>query len=1070
MQKMSICLECKVPYNVNISVMKHFYTFLLAFALLQMANLKAQQNDWENPKLTGINREQPHTLLHPYMDSKAALAGNITSSPFFLSLNGMWKFNWVKSPSERPTEFYKESFNVSSWKEIRVPSDWQFEGYDVPVYVNIKYPFNANPPLIPSEYNPVGSYRKSVTIPMGWGDRETFIFFGGVNSFLYVWVNGQFVGMSKDSKTPAEFNITKYVKPGAENIIAAQVFRWCDGSYLEDQDFFRLSGIERDVYLYSAPKIHINDLEIKAGLDGDYKNGTLDITASITSYLPKESKGVSVELTLIDQAGKNVFLPVSQKTDIAQAAKINFSQVVVNPQKWSAEYPNLYTVLVVLKDKSGKVLEASTCKTGFRKVEIKNGDLLINGVKVFIKGVNRHEHDPLTGHVISEESMIKDIRLMKQFNINTVRTSHYPNDPLWYELCNKYGLYIIDEANIESHGWHQWDEKTLAKNSDWLDAHMDRTKRMIERDKNNPCIIIWSLGNEAGDGSNFEQTYAWIKSRDNSRPVQYEQAGTKSYTDIFCPMYPGIGDLKKYASQSQSRPLIMCEYAHAMGNSTGNLKDYWDVIYNTPHLQGGCIWDWVDQSYAGKVNGKDTCWYYGGDFGILNNIASDTNFCCNGLVSSNRKIHPGLWEVKKIYQPLTIKAIDIKSGKYELFNNFDFTDINQFEINWNVLENGKSIANGKVANQQIPPHKSKAITVTYPSPAIIPGAEYSIVFSFVAKAVTEMIPKGYEVAWEQYQLPWNKEGIKPDVSTYNKLTIRDVNTDKPTLDTKDFHITFDAKKGIMTSFFYYNTEYISSAPVPDFWRVPTDNDAGNKMPERCGIWKHALNNIKVDSFTVKQINSSTAEVRVTFDLPAIASKYKIVYSIYGNGEVIMKNHFIPGKMKLPEMPRVGMVMAIPGKFVNVSWFGHGPQENYIDRNSGAQVAVHKKNISEFLFPYVRPQETGNLTDVRWIALKDNVGNGFIAAGSPVLSVGALPVNPADLDWSPENRHACEVKKNNNIYLHLDLKQMGVGGDNSWGARVHPEYTIPAGEYSYVVRFKPFATAEGPEDKVIKGMY
>ena len=1045
---------------------------LISLAMLLLSSYRAftQPNDWENPKLTNIYREAPHVLLHPYMDAKAALTGELKNSPFFISLNGSWKFNWVKSPNERPNDFFKETFDVSSWKDIQVPGDWQFQGYDIPVYVNIRYPFVADPPFIPSEYNPVGSYRKTITLPLGWGEREIFLFLGGVNSFLYVWVNGQFVGMSKDSKTPAEFDITKYAKPGALNTIALQVFRWCDGSYLEDQDFFRLSGIERDVYLYSAPKTHIRDLEVIGKLEPDYKNGVLSIKADLINYLPKDAKNMVVEASLIDASGKNVFSPVSQKTDIKGNAKVSFEQKIINPLKWSAEYPNLYTVLVSLKDKSGKILEAFTCKTGFRNIEIIDGNLQVNGVRIYIKGVNRHEHDPFTAHVISEESMIRDIKMMKQFNINTVRTCHYPNDPRWYDLCDKYGLYIIDEANIESHGIGYDPDKTLAEKPEWADAHMDRTVRMVERDKDHPCIIIWSLGNEAGDGKNFEADYAWIKQHDNTRPVQYERAQLNNHTDIYCPMYPSIQSIKDYALKPEVRPLIMCEYAHAMGNSTGNLKDYWDAIESTSYLQGGCIWDWVDQSFANKTNRTDTCWFYGGDYGIVNNIPSDTNFCCNGLVSSNRKVHPGLWEVKKIYQNISVKPIDIKTGKFEIFNKYDFTDISQYEIQWNVLENGKSIANGLVANQQIPPHKSKIVTVIYPAVNLTPGAEYFITFSYKAKAVGEMIPKGFEVGWDQFQLPWSKPDVKNDISTLQRLTIKNLISDKTQIEGINFRITFDNNTGKLQSYVYDTSEFISLIPWPDFWRAPTDNDMGNKMPARCGIWRHAFENVIKDSFLIKQINPYQVEVKTQFDLPSISSKFYCTYTLYGNGEIIVHNRFVPGKEDLPEIPRVGIKMGIPGRFENVSWYGRGPQENYQDRNSGAMVALHSKNISEFFFPYVRPQECGNITDIRWISLKDNLGNGFIAAGLPTLSVGALNINTENLNWSPQTRHACEVNKSSFITLHLDLKQMGVGGDNSWGAPVHPEYTIPAKEYNYAFRIKPFNLKEGPEDKILKNLY
>jgi beta-galactosidase len=667
--------------------------------------------------------------------------------------------------------------------------------------------------------------------------------------------------------------------------------------------------------------------------------------------------------------------------------------------------------------------------------------------------------------------MIRDIKLMKQFNINTVRTCHYPNDPRWYELCDKYGLYVIDEANIESHGIGYDPDKTLAGKAEWADAHMDRTIRMVERDKNHPCIITWSLGNEAGDGKNFEADYAWIKDRDKTRPVQYERAEEKSHTDIVCPMYPGIDNLKNYASKPQQRPLIMCEYAHAMGNSTGNLKDYWDIIETTPFLQGGCIWDWVDQSFANKNSKVDTCWFYGGDYGIINNIPSDTNFCCNGLVSGNRKIHPGLWEVKKVYQNISVKSLDLKSGKFEIFNKYDFTDLSQFEIHWTIYENGKPAANGLVANQQAPPHKSKAITIIYPSLNLVPGGEYFITFSFKTKGVAELIPKGFEVAWDQFRLPWQaKDEIKPDISTLQKLILKNTDTDKPLIVGSNFKIIFDAKTGLLKSFVYDTTEYISSVPVPDFWRAPTDNDMGNKMPLRCGIWRRAFDDAVLDTFSIKLTNPSEVEVKTVFNLPSIASKYHISYSIFGTGEIIIHNRFVPGKNSLPEIPRVGMKMGIPGRFENITWYGRGPQENYQDRNSGAMFAIHSRNVSEFFFPYVRPQECGNLTDVRWISLKDNFGNGFLAAGLPELSASALNIISNDLNWSPQTRHACEVRKSRYITLHLDYKQMGVGGDNSWGATVHPEYTIPAKEYSYIIRIKPFSLSEGQEEKILKSLY
>ncbi len=598
----------------------------------------------------------------------------------------------------------------------------------------------------------------------------------------------------------------------------------------------------------------------------------------------------------------------------------------------------------------------------------------------------------------------------------------------------------------------------------------DRTQRMFERDKNHPSIIIWSLGNEAGDGKNFEDDYAWLKEHDKMRPVQYEPAKLTNHTDIYCPMYMFIDDLKNYASKPETKPLIMCEYSHAMGNSNGNFKDYWDVIYNSPYLQGGCIWDWVDQSFASVKSKKDTCWFYGGDFGTVNNIPTDSDFCCNGLVCSDRKVHPAIWEVKKVYQNITVKPVDIKTGKFEFFNNYDFTDLNQFDALWTILENGKSVANGSVANQEIPPHKSKVIKVTYPGINLAEGAEYSIVFSFKTKAVSELIPKGFEVAWYQFDLPMSKAETKPDISTLPRLNLKNKGTDKPIISGPNFELTFDVKKGNITSYAYDATEYISMVPTPDFWRAPTDNDYGNKMPERLGIWKNAFSTMTLDSFSIIQVNAYQINVRTVYNVPTVDAKFSISYSVWGNGEILERNQFIPKKSGLPDIPRVGMKLGIPGKFENVTWFGREPQENYQDRNSGAMLAQFTRNVNDFFFPYVRPQECGNLTDVRWIALKDNLGNGIIAVGLPTLSVSALNINTDDLNWSPQLHHACDVRKNNFITLHLDLIQMGIGGDNSWGAPVHSEYLIPAKDYSYTFRIKPFSVKEGNEDKIVHLMY
>jgi len=706
---------------------KFLLLLIITIFFIQFKGLPSKEKtyEWENPLIVGINREPAHTFYIPYATLRSALENVWENSPYFKSLNGVWKFHWVEKPSNRPKDFYKENYDISNWNEIPVPSDWQMQGYGIPIYTNSKYPFlspsiSPNPPHIPHNYNPVGSYKRYFTIPDKWWGRQIFLHFGAVRSAFYVWINGKFVGYSQGSKTPAEFNVTKFLRKG-KNSIAVEVYRWSDGSYLEDQDFWRLSGIERDVFLYSTPNVHIRDFFAIPDLDENYINGIFKLEVKLKNYLAEE----------------------------------------------------------------------------------KNGQLLLNGVPIYIKGVNRHEHDPVKGHVISVESMIKDIKLMKRFNINAVRTSHYPNDPRWYELCDKYGIYVVDEANIESHGMGYRPDRTLGNNPLWKKAHLDRTIRMVERDKNHPSIIIWSLGNEAGDGVNFEATYNWIKKRDPSRPIMYERAELGPHTDIYDPMYARIEHLVKYANKPRKRPLIMCEYAHAMGNSVGNLKDYWDVIYRYPQLQGGFIWDWVDQGLLKIIDGKK-CWAYGGDYGPKG-FPSDRNFCINGLVFPDRKPHPSLWEVKKVYQYILVEAVDLKKGKIRIRNMYDFTNLKQFEIVWKLTADGRNIAQGKIKEIDLPPHQSKIIKLKLPKINPQPGVEYFLNISFKTKTAIELIPKGYEVAWEQFKLPYYKAPEKINLSKFSDLRL--IFTQKRAIiNGKNFTYTFDRKTGVLESLKYKGKE------------------------------------------------------------------------------------------------------------------------------------------------------------------------------------------------------------------------------------------------------------------------
>jgi len=1017
--------------------------------------------DWENPAVFGWNKEPAHCTYIPYADIKTVLTNNPAQSPFYQSLNGTWKFNWVRKPADRPLDFYKDGYDVSQWDDIAVPGNWELQGYGIPIYTNSEYPFPVDPPHIPHDYNPVGSYRRSFTVPESWEGGQVFLHFRGVKSAMYVWVNGNKVGYSQESKTPAEFNITKYLRQ-EENTLSAEVYRWSDGAYLEDQDYWKISGIERDVFLFSTPNVIIRDFFVLGDLDEDYEDGELKLAVEVKNYLPRALSRYQVQLELFDADHKPAFgTPLVKEVSIDQLgeAEIHFEQSIKDPKKWTAETPNLYSLVLSLLDDSGKTIEVVSCKVGFRKVEIKGGQLLVNGVPILVKGVNSHDHDPVTGRYVTEELMIKDIQLMKKFNINAVRTSHYPKHPRWYELCDQYGLYIVDEANIESHGIGYDPDKTLGNNPDWKAAHLDRTIRMVERDKNHPSIIIWSLGNEAGDGVNFEATSEWIKKRDPSRPVQYERAGTRPHTDIVCPMYRTIQHLQEYLEKGlDGRPLIMCEYAHAMGNSVGNLKDYWDFFDQHKELQGGFIWDWVDQGLLKRTEEGEEFWAYGGDFGPPG-TPSDLNFCINGLVLPDRKIHPHLWEVKKVYQYIKAKPLALKAGKIEVQNRHDFTNLNKFDLSWTITPDDKGIAKGRLPGMDVKPHDLKVITLPLPDIEPEPGVEYFLNLSFTTKEEIPLIPRGYEVAWEQFKLPVFKPAAEVNVTEFPELSLKE--TEKSVLiKGQDFSMAFDRKRGEITSLVYEGTDFIRTGPVPNFWRAPTDNDFGSRMPERLAVWKEASDKRNIGEFKAKQINAREVQVEVVFILPAVDSKYYVTYTVFGSGDIIIKNRFVPGSKDLPEIPRMGMTMTLPVEFDNISWYGRGPHENYWDRKTGAPVGVYSGKVMEQYHPYIRPQENGNKTDVRWVALTNDQGLGLLAVGRPLLSVSANHFLMEDFDHGPEKKpkHTFDLKKRNLVTLNLDYKQMGVGGDTSWGdrARPHPEYTLYAKEYSYSLRLRPFS--------------
>ena len=1036
---------------------------LLGLALLAPTLGVAQEvNDWENPAVFAVNKEPPHATAFPYENRTLALQRDRAGSAYFQSLNGNWKFHWVRKPADRPADFYAEGYDDRSWSEIPVPGNWQMYGWGVPIYLNSPYPFDRNPPFIQHDYNPVGSYRHHFTVPAHWDGRRIVLHFGAVESAMYVWVNGRKVGYSQGSKQPAEFDVTDYVRAG-DNLLAAEVYRWSDGSYLEDQDFWRLSGIQRDVYLVAQPAVHVRDFGIVAGLDSAYRNGVLDVRLEVENRTgaPAERWGVLVDL-LDDGASILPGGAVGRNVTVSPAmpVSVGFRETVTAPRRWSAETPNLYTVLITLTDPSGETVEVQEARVGFRTVEIRGGQLLVNGVPILIKGVNRHEHDPVTGHVLSEESMRRDIALMKQFNLNAVRTSHYPDDPRWYELADEYGLYIVDEANIESHGMGYNLTRTLGNDPAWKAAHLDRTMRMVERDKNHPSVIIWSLGNEAGNGANFYATYEWIKARDTTRPVQYERAGLEWNTDIYVPMYPGIDYITRYAEGQPSRPLIMCEYAHAMGNSVGNFTDYWDAIERYPALQGGFIRDWVDQGIlTHNAQGKEM-FGYGGDFGPRG-TSSDGNFLINGVVSPDRHPNPSLWEVKKVYQSIRVEPVALGRGAIAVTNAYQFRDLGNVRLVWQRLADGTPIDSGTVEELDIPAGERREIDLPLPGTAPDRDAEYHLTVSFRLKSGEGLVPAGHEIAWEQFPLPVAVQLPATQPERHAPLTLEE--RDTTAVITGDrFAVIFDVRNGELLSYRYRGRELMQEPLRPNFWRAPNDNDFGGDWQNKLSVWKWAADQWEFRHVFVERLSPEAVRVTVRGTLRSVNAAYTSEYTVHADGTVEVQNHFVPEGDSMPRMPRFGMRMTMPAGFDDVAWFGRGPHESYWDRKAGARVGRYQGTVAEQFFPYVRPQETGNKTDVRWMAVTDKNGAGLLFIGAPLLSASALHYRMEDLDPGPVKLpvHPADLTPRPETYLNVDYKQMGVGGTNSWGTTALPEYSLPYQEYRYGFRFRGIDRRDG----------
>ena len=1000
--------------------------------------------EWRNPEINAVNRAPMHTNYFAFENADAAKKADKKQSTNYMTLNGTWKFNWVKDADSRPTDFWKTDFNDKGWDDLQVPAVWELNGYGDPIYVNVGYAwrnqFQNNPPEVPTENNHVGSYRREIVVPASWKGKDIIAHFGSVTSNMYLWVNGRYVGYSEDSKLEAEFDLTPYLKPGQKNLIAFQVFRWCDGTYLEDQDFFRYSGVGRDCYLYARNKKRIQDIRVTPDLDSNYTNGTLNVALNLNG-------SGTVELNLTDPAGKSV--ATAQVNGNGQKSVV---MDVSNPEKWTAETPNLYTLTATLKNGSN-TLEVIPVKVGFRKIELKGGQILVNGQPVLFKGADRHEMDPDGGYVVSRERMLQDILRMKQLNINAVRTCHYPDDNLWYDLCDQYGIYVVAEANIESHGMG-YGKETLAKNPSYKKAHMERNQRNVQRGYNHPSIIFWSLGNEAGYGPNFEQCYTWIKNEDKTRAVQYEQAGTNEFTDIFCPMYYDYDACKKYSEGNIDKPLIQCEYAHAMGNSQGGFKEYWDLIRKYPKYQGGFIWDFVDQSNHWKNKDGIDIYGYGGDFNKYD--ASDNNFNDNGLISPDRRPNPHAHEVGYFYQSIWTTPGDLSKGEIKVYNENFFRDLSAYYMEWQLLANGEVMQTGVVQDLNVAPQQTATLKLNLNTEKICPCKELLLNVTYKLKAAETLMPAGSTVAYDQLTIrPYTAKALELKNQKASNLdivvpVIKDNDHNYLIVEGENFIIEFNKHNGYLSRYEADGMQLLNPGAqlTPNFWRAPTDNDYGAGLQHRYAVWKNP--GLKLTSLK-QSIENEQAIVQAEYEMKAVKGKLFLTYVINNEGAVKVTQKMEAGKEeKVSDMFRFGMQMQMPENFNEVEYYGRGPVENYADRNHSTLIGKYRQTVAEQFYPYIRPQETGTKTDLRWWRVLNISGNGLQFVGDAPFSASALNYSIESLDdgVQKDQRHSPEVAKAPFTNLCIDKVQMGLGCVNSWGTLPLEKYRVPYQDYEF----------------------
>lgn len=1033
---------------------------MFSCACLAVLSAEAQKDKpwWLDPEVNEVNTMAPRAAFFAYETENLAKADQKARSERYLSLEGKWKFNFSKDHDKAPRDFYSLKYDDSQWTDFPVPGILELNGYGDAIYSNNGYPwrtqFRPEPPFVEERNNYTGSYRKMVTVPADWKGERIYLHVGSATSNLMVWVNGKFVGYSEDSKVSAEFDLTKYLTPGKENLIAMQVMRWCDGSYLEDQDFWRFTGIAREVYLYARPQAHIADLFITPDLVNNYQDGTLEVKLNAVG-----AKGETVMFSLKDKEGKEVAAQTAKVGGNGEV-KVNFN--VKNPLKWTAETPNLYTLYTTLMD-GKQVAEVVPQRVGFRKVEIKNAQVLVNGQPVLFKGANRHELDPVTGYVVSMDRMLEDIRVMKELNINAVRTCHYPNDPRWYELCDIYGIYMVAEANIESHGMGYGD-KTLAKEPTYEKAHLERNESNIKIYKNHPSIIFWSVGNEAGYGPNFEKAYDLVKAYDPSRPCQYEQAGQNGKTDIFCPMYYDYGGCEWYAKGDNPRPLIQCEYAHAMGNSMGGFKEYWDMVRKYPKYQGGFIWDFVDQGLRVKNKQGKTIYAYGGDFGRY--PTSDHNFNCNGIINPDRKPNPHANEVRYYYQNIWATAKDLKAGEVEVYNENFFKSLDDVELQWTLESEGKVLANGRNA-LDIPAQQKRVVKLDgYSLPADVKG-EVVLNLDFVLKKAEPMLDAGYAVAREQFVVnPYTFPTMESVLAvTSGKYDTRKVEKEEKvawvTLSAGNTSVTFNHWNGWIDYLDVDGKPMLEEgyAITPDFWRAPTDNDYGAGTQRKLHAWKNP--EMKMKSFKVVE-NEGKAEkgVEVVYDMPSVEATLTMTYTLTPAGELVVNEAMTVNKdaKHKPELMRYGMQLVMPKAYNMLTYYGKGPGENYIDRNNGDRLGVYDAKVADQYWGYVRPQESGNKTEVRYWQVKDENGKGLEFYSFAPMECSTLNYLASDLDdgWdkNAHQSHSGDLTPRDFSVVKLAARQRGLACVNSWGAIPLEQYRMPYQDYSFTYVIRP----------------